>query len=78
MNLWFEGELQHIIPGDEPAGQASQLKKVQRFLKSNEGTSFVIEKQQRSKSKEAVDLNSRPHSKTLQSREIHFLETVLI
>ncbi len=52
----IKDELQHIILGDEPAGQASQLKKVQRFLRSNAETSFVIEKQQQFKSKETAAL----------------------
>ena len=52
----IKNELQRIILGDEPAGQASQLKKVQRFLRSNAETSFVAEKQQQFKSKEAAAL----------------------
>jgi hypothetical protein len=44
----IKDELQHIILGDEPAGQAGQLKKVQCFLRSNAETSFTIEKQQHS------------------------------
>ncbi|TWI95859.1 hypothetical protein JN11_04134 [Mucilaginibacter frigoritolerans] len=52
----IKDELQHIILGDEPAGQASKLKKVQRFLRSDEETSFAIEKQQWFKSKETTAL----------------------
>ena len=52
----IKDELQHIILGDEQAGQTSQLKKVQRFLRSNAETGFVIEKQQRFKSKQATAL----------------------
>jgi len=44
----IKDELQHIILGHEPAGQASQLKKNQRFLRSNAETGFTIEKQQHS------------------------------
>lgn len=49
-------ELQHIILGHEPTGQASQLKKVQCFLRSNAKTSFATEKQQRFKSEETAAL----------------------
>jgi len=52
----IKDELQHIILGDEPTGQTSKLKKVQRFLRSNEETSLAIKKQQRLKSKEAASL----------------------
>jgi hypothetical protein len=50
----IKDELQHIILGDEPTGQASQLKKIQRFLRSNAETSFATEKQQRLKSEETA------------------------
>ena len=52
----IKDELQHIILGHEPAGQASQLKKIQRFLRSNAETSFATEKQQRFKSEETATI----------------------
>jgi hypothetical protein len=52
----IKDELQNIILGDELAGKASKLKKVQCFLKSNEGTSFAAEKQQRLKGEETATL----------------------
>jgi hypothetical protein len=52
----IKDELQHIILGHEPAGQASQLKKIQRFLRSDAETSFASEKQQRFKSEETAAL----------------------
>src|ERR1700758_2880970 len=50
----IKDELQHIILGDEPTGQTSHLKKIQRFLRSNAETSFATEKQQRLKSEETA------------------------
>ncbi|HMG07317.1 MAG TPA: hypothetical protein VK609_02345 [Mucilaginibacter sp.] len=50
----IKDELQHIILGHEPAGQASQLKKIQRFLRSDAETSFASEKQRRFKSEETA------------------------
>jgi len=41
----IKDELQHIILGHEPTGQANQLKKTQRFLRSNAETSFATKKQ---------------------------------
>ncbi|MDB5152127.1 MAG: hypothetical protein JWR54_878 [Mucilaginibacter sp.] len=52
----IKDELQHIILGHEPTGQASQLKKIQRFLRSNAETSFAAKKQQRFKSEETTTL----------------------
>jgi hypothetical protein len=52
----IKDELQHIILGDEPAGEASQLKKVQCFLRRNAQTSLANQKQQRLKSEEAATL----------------------
>lgn len=52
----IKDELQHIILGHEPTGQASQLKKTQRFLRSNAETSLATEKQQRFKSEETTTL----------------------
>ena len=52
----IKDELQDIIFGDGPIGQADKLKKVQRFLRSNEEPGFVIEKQQCFKSKETAAL----------------------
>jgi hypothetical protein len=52
----IKDELQHIILGHEPTGQASQLKKTQRFLRSNAETSFAAKKQQRFKSEETTTL----------------------
>jgi hypothetical protein len=52
----IKDELQHIILGHEPAGQANQLKKVQCFLRSNAKTSFATEKQQWPKSEETAAL----------------------
>ncbi|WP_426668688.1 hypothetical protein ACPPVU_20950 [Mucilaginibacter sp. McL0603] len=52
----IKDELQHIILGHEPAGQASQLKKIQRFLRPDAETSFASEKQQRIKSEETAAL----------------------
>jgi hypothetical protein len=49
-------ELQHIVLGDEPIGQASQIKKVQRFLSSNAETSVGTEKQQQFKAEETTAL----------------------
>ena len=53
-------ELQHIILGDEPAGQESQLKKVQCFFRSNAETSFAAKKQQQFKSEETAALIAFP------------------
>jgi hypothetical protein len=50
----IKDELQHIIRGNERTGQASQLKKIQRFLRSNAETSFATEIQQRLKSEETA------------------------
>ncbi len=50
----IKDELQHIVFGHEPAGEASQLKKIQRFLRSNAQTSFATKKQQQLKSEEAA------------------------
>ena len=52
----IKDELQHIILGHEPTGQTSQLKKIQRFLRSNAETSLAIKKQQRFKSEETAAL----------------------
>ena len=52
----IKDELQHIILGDESAGEASQLKKVQSFLRGNAQTSFTTQKHQRLKSEEAAVL----------------------
>lgn len=52
----IKDELQHIILGHEPIGQAGKLQKIQRFLRSNAETSFSTEKQQRFKSEEAPAL----------------------
>ncbi|SEO99293.1 hypothetical protein [Mucilaginibacter sp. OK283] len=52
----IKDELQNIILGDEPAGQASKLKKVQSFLRSNASTSLTAKEQQRIKSKETAAL----------------------
>lgn len=49
-------ELQHIILGDGPSGAASQIKKVQCFLRANAETSSATEKQQRFKSEETAAL----------------------
>jgi hypothetical protein len=56
MNENIKDELQHIILGHEPAGPASQLKKIQRFLRPDAKTSFPTEKQQRVKSEETTIL----------------------
>jgi hypothetical protein len=50
----IKDELQHIILGNEPAGRASQLKKVQCFLRSNAAASFTTQKQQQFKSEETA------------------------
>ncbi|MDN3583954.1 hypothetical protein [Mucilaginibacter flavus] len=52
----IKDELQNIILGDEFTGKASKLKKVQCFLKSNEGTGFPAEKQQQFKGEETAKL----------------------
>ena len=52
----IKDELQHIILGHEPAGQASQLKKIQRFLRTDAETSRSTEKQQRLKSEETATI----------------------
>ena len=52
----IKDELQHIILGHEPTGQASQLKKIQRFLRSNAETSFATEKHKQLKSEETATL----------------------
>ena len=52
----IKDELQHIILGDEPAGKASQLKKVQCFLRRSAQASFTNQKRQRLKSEEAATL----------------------
>ena len=49
-------ELQHIILGDEPIGQASQIKKIQHFLSSNAKTGVGTEKQQQFKAEETTAL----------------------
>ncbi len=54
MNENIKDELQHIILGHEPAGQASKLQKAQRFLRSNAETGFATKKQQRFKSEETT------------------------
>ncbi|WP_040626278.1 hypothetical protein [Mucilaginibacter paludis] len=50
----LKDELQDIIFRNEPAGQTSQLKKVQCFLRGDAETSFEAEKQQRFKNKETA------------------------
>jgi len=52
----IKDELQRIILGHEPAGETSQLKKIQRFLRSNAETSLATKKQQRFKSEETAAL----------------------
>jgi hypothetical protein len=52
----IKDELQHIILGHEPVGQTNQLKKIQRFLRSDAETSFTSEKQQQFKSEETAAL----------------------
>jgi len=52
----IKDELQHIIFGDEPACNTSQLKKVQCFLRSNAETSVATKNQQQLKGEEAVAL----------------------
>lgn len=52
----IKDELQHIILGHEPAGQASQLKKIQRFLRTDAETSRPTENQQRLKSEETATI----------------------
>ena len=52
----IKDELQRIIFGNGPDGQKSQLKKVQRFLRTNAGTSLAAEKQQQFKSEETPRL----------------------
>ncbi len=52
----IKDELQRIIFGNGPDGQTSQLKKVQRFLKTNAETSLAAEKQQQFKSEETAKL----------------------
>jgi hypothetical protein len=52
----IKDELQRIILGHEPVGQANQLKKIQRFLRSNAETSLATKKQQRFKSEETAAL----------------------
>ncbi len=47
----IKDELQNIILGDEPIGNQSQLKKVQRFLRTNAQTGLTAQKQQRIKMK---------------------------
>ena len=49
-------ELQNIVFGDGPAGQSSQIKKIQHFLSSNAETGFRIEKQQQLKVEETTAL----------------------
>ncbi|MGY3211493.1 hypothetical protein [Mucilaginibacter sp. HD30] len=49
-------ELQHIVLGDEPIGQASQIKKIQRFLNTNAETGVGTEKQQQCKAEETTAL----------------------
>jgi hypothetical protein len=52
----IKDELQNIILGDEPAGQANKLKKVQCFLRSDAATGLTAKKQQRVKSEETASL----------------------
>jgi hypothetical protein len=52
----IKDELQHIIFGHEPVGHASQLQKIQRFLRANAETGISGEKQQRVKSEETTAL----------------------
>ncbi|KQM76870.1 hypothetical protein ASE74_16480 [Pedobacter sp. Leaf216] len=52
----IKNELQNIIFGDGSTGAASQLKKVQSFLSTNEKASFGIKKQKYLKSEEAIHL----------------------
>ncbi|MBW4890957.1 hypothetical protein KXQ82_14615 [Mucilaginibacter sp. HMF5004] len=52
----IKDELQRIILGDGPEGQASNLQKVRHFLNSNEETSIATEKQQQLKSEETARL----------------------
>ena len=52
----IKDELQNIILGDEPAGQANKLKKAQCFLRSDAAASLTAKKQQYIKSKETAKL----------------------
>ena len=52
----IKDELQHIILGDEPVGQASQLKKIQSFLRSDAETGLASEKRKRFKNEETAAL----------------------
>jgi hypothetical protein len=52
----IKDELQNIILGDEPAGQANKLKKAQCFLRSDATAGFAAKKQQYVKSKETAKL----------------------
>jgi hypothetical protein len=52
----IKDELQNIIFGDELAGQANKLKKVQRFLRSDAAASLTAKKRQHVKSKETAKL----------------------
>lgn len=49
----IKDELQHIILGDEPPGQGSELKKTQTFLRGYAQASLNAQKQQYLKSEEA-------------------------
>ena len=51
-----KNELQNIVFWDGPAGQSSQIKKIQHFLSSNAETGFRIEKQQQLKVEETTAL----------------------
>ncbi len=61
----IKDELRHIILGDEPAGQADQIKKIQIFLRRNAGTGRLSQKQQRLKSEEAAELLKFAHQNGL-------------
>ena len=49
-------ELQHIILGNEPAGEKSKLKKVQAFLRANAEAGFYAQKHEHLKGEEAARL----------------------
>jgi hypothetical protein len=52
----IKDELQNIILGDEPTGQANKLKKIQCFLRSDAATSLAAKKHQHDKNKETAIL----------------------
>ena len=67
----IKDELQHIILGDEQAGRASQLKKVQTFLRRHAETSSATQNQKRFKSEETAELiNFARHEKLFYEQTI--------